>query len=1650
MRHYSPLILVLFLVFVVTQVFSSCTTPAYGPSCAYTLSLKFSPDFKELTGTLDLTLNSNFTTYRSENALPTPSSGSPVEIPCYSVFYKFSIATGVFGWDPKCYFVADYSNSDNFRVVLGRESNAAPGSIISVLMYPFSQDKSTPDIVRLSSDISDSLKPVAVIAASSEIGKCSELFVDGSNSYFPGADLSLSYNWTIAKADGSPVVLADGSSLDVSQLRSAFVRVPQFADAPAGSYKISLLVTIFGRNNIGEFQQRSSSVVEQLVEKRNYAVVVPRIAGGLQQNVPLREPFTVFGSADLSTCYEGRSVEYQWFEQLPDSSRIAVSSSTAGIVPKQGSLLFANGINTQLSNRTFVLQINSSTPSPTFSTLLTETSVTLIPYVRDITVDIVGSGSGSRVVDVQILKARADAAGEVSPRFSLNATVTDLDDSQATKSFQWTVPAAFAPHVVTGSDSTDNLHLDVNSLYAAVSSSWNGTFGVTVTSTSTYTGQVRTASVSSFISFTKGGVALQFISPSTRINADSRFVARVAAQVVQGEKIERYDWSISGFPSQDVWKNNIIVGGGSSRVLALKPNTFAPGSTYTITATVHTTSGSSSASYSFVVNTPPSGGLLSSNPQNATVLETLVVSCDNYVDPDAPLQYSFFYKIGSTSEFTPISPFTASNHIEIPFPLEGSGSGFEVTIQARIRDSLNTETVTQKVIHVRPLSSQQELDDRVQAVKALLLKASEQRNILKMQVILSSLSKFIAQTKTPFLDSTARRELKTLLASQALFLSQLLSSDRTSSVSSSDLLFQGDIFQSITQDISEVSSSTRQTLSEVLNNMAKNNPGSIDVSNAQIISQTLSNLASSVRGLPNINLDRSEVTQRIVETTEIVTQSLSDQQLEGQDATTISTEQIKIAVAKHFSSSWSELSDMSVGAARAIPPTSGIGISLSGDSQEDTEADPSITVKMNVIKSNPFYEYGEKINEAIVGEVLNLKFSLNNAQSALPVADLSDPILIKIPSQNNMDRIEHDLSKAGDRPSCKFWHVVDEKWSSYGCVVHTYDASSTTCLCNHTTSFSAALEYALPDVNLIGKDELENLAQLNQDSMTTVIVVGVLMGLYFIVLVVIQLLHLCAFGIRKTFLKQHQNHDNDKLRGYIRPLIDHVLTSHIWLSVIWMPHSQSNFTRSMRLTVLMILILGSMGSNALTFGKQQANALQTILAAFLGDLLVTPFVLGFSFLFLKVSADNSMILNRIKGMPRVQDTESTPADSHPQRQQQEEKDSNKEQPRLQSTTNTEAEKDPGPTTSDADSPVVRDLPIDDEGAPKGCYSPKQALFDKADVLLEKGYVRYKRFTDNSILYGVSIFLLATLTYFAVIALGSFAIATAAEWMGSLGIMVFCCIATIAYFAFLEMIYLNTKVKRFKTTSMIWKGKITSRVGIAFGVGLLSILSAAIIACVFFMKQVNPSGFNWEYLFVIQIAIFGMMVMITIWMGFLFVSPKKKPKQGEKKKKSFFKRTWFPNVCKYPLYLLAWCWMGGMSFILVVYGVNFDIVYGPGTSLKWLAASSGSQAQSILLNKPLTFLTRFVVLTAIVKMFEFLFFRSQYLTELGEGTSEDELNSEHSDEPMNATEGCRRSRSAKNEDATNTATTSTSSSSSEGRTPHDANDGDDAIPVAQEA
>eukprot|EP00817_Percolomonadidae_sp_ATCC50343_P003872 CAMPEP_0117434514 /NCGR_PEP_ID=MMETSP0758-20121206/13746_1 /TAXON_ID=63605 /ORGANISM="Percolomonas cosmopolitus, Strain AE-1 (ATCC 50343)" /LENGTH=415 /DNA_ID=CAMNT_0005225995 /DNA_START=1688 /DNA_END=2932 /DNA_ORIENTATION=- len=249
-------------------------------------------------------------------------------------------------------------------------------------------------------------------------------------------------------------------------------------------------------------------------------------------------------------------------------------------------------------------------------------------------------------------------------------------------------------------------------------------------------------------------------------------------------------------------------------------------------------------------------------------------------------------------------------------------------------------------------------------------------------------------------------------------------------------------------------------------------------------------------------------------------------------------------------------------------------------------------------------------------QMIDLTFT--NSQEKILLANLSQPIQLEFSKTIYELPLNVSEDSAYYVPSCKYFNETTMTWQRNG--VYYQDGS---CYAEHTTEFAIDFDLILPKFNLIDFEK-HSITKLNTDNMTvTLILAGILFG-YAVLMCLFQVLDIVTACISRLNIPKQPNLpigylDATGHHHFVIPIFQRLRDIHQWVSVILSPNSPDrSYSKQQRLTVLLVLILGIMMSNALTVGIGADNESIYVTACIVADLITQPFTLLAAFLFLKV------------------------------------------------------------------------------------------------------------------------------------------------------------------------------------------------------------------------------------------------------------------------------------------------------------------------------------------------------------------------------------------------------------------------------------------------
>jgi len=239
-------------------------------------------------------------------------------------------------------------------------------------------------------------------------------------------------------------------------------------------------------------------------------------------------------------------------------------------------------------------------------------------------------------------------------------------------------------------------------------------------------------------------------------------------------------------------------------------------------------------------------------------------------------------------------------------------------------------------------------------------------------------------------------------------------------------------------------------------------------------------------------------------------------------------------------------------------------------------------------------------------------FSLSlktDAGMDVKVYNISEPVLFTIPG-NYSAFPKFDANTDGLMPTCQYWDVTTETWSSFGCKTLNWTDTEVNCSCNHLTDFAVhsiwtSFATSLPPV----VNPLPPVLQVTPNSTPLIIclVVAACYALAFIIAKVLDVKVDPKFDTKAAHIKTR--------RGAWRKFVQAVSNNHLWVSVIIRPTKGANYSRPQRVTSLFTFILATIMFTAILHSTYNTATQDIVAIGFASALLglVVPNVLGWFF-----------------------------------------------------------------------------------------------------------------------------------------------------------------------------------------------------------------------------------------------------------------------------------------------------------------------------------------------------------------------------------------------------------------------------------------------------
>jgi hypothetical protein len=743
------------------------------------------------------------------------------------------------------------------------------------------------------------------------------------------------------------------------------------------------------------------------------------------------------------------------------------------------------------------------------------------------------------------------------------------------------------------------------------------TCGLTLTSTKVVTISKNALGPGTYfftLTYTKGSrsstITSKIIVQEKRINV----YIQISRMIVPGNTKIFFTAKVDSYIPLDymwyVWENGVpkdinpISCSNTNRFrLCIKEKSFAPGAHLIVKVEVYKASDKSyfgDSSVSLTLNSPPKAGTLTVNPTGGVQCTTnFQLTASGFTDDGPVISYSYGY-ISNGKRIFVVSQQRNLN-AEFPIPISGTVNVFVVAI-----DEYGEETYVESNVLILDLPNNFDLYKYVgDSCDAL--------NTNDLDLTLGSLQCLGNLMKNDGTTRTDQVKAKRLELYEKMLLKLKNSYNSFFGKTRINFLQQATTLYEIVSSYEDMSVSSDEHATSYLSKLCSDIDNNADDDTISYIVKSFSNIHSSLYNKPLPEHQRLLIIKDLDDTLTPFATSLINRMSFGSNKI-YESDGIRIINSRQ---SMQDISNL-------IIKNSNVGITVPDGLLNGLSNPELLNIQNNGIdfsivsnKWNKYvnYESSENITADVVsvnvfvnGQKLNVKGLSNSIDITL-----SGSFAINVENIKNLDYV------------CKYWDTTELEWRTNGCKISSHTATSCVCSCDHTTDFSVFLNYVKPNLNILTTEDLNIVGKLNTDNYTTMIVVFVLGLIYCMLMVFFEgiscLIQPCILSREKKRKIKEMNikylNKDIQNKGIIRPLVDKFKAAHIWLSLLFIPKSEQHFTRSKRLTILYMIILGTMASNALTFGQKQQNEVQMIASIILSDVLITPAIVLFTFLFIK-------------------------------------------------------------------------------------------------------------------------------------------------------------------------------------------------------------------------------------------------------------------------------------------------------------------------------------------------------------------------------------------------------------------------------------------------
>jgi len=1084
-------------------------------------------------------------------------------------------------------------------------------------------------------------------------------------------------------------------------------------------------------------------------------------------------------------------------------------------------------------------------------------------------------------------------------------------------------------------------------------------------------------------------LTIESLPSSPIIRENQRLVLEGITNTNLNNSIE-FRWSYNGFKNL----SEIIETPLDRPKLVISPNTLLPGQTFKFTLSIYVNGNlSNTATIEKKINVPPSPGSCSAtfpgrqgNSIPVANNHELNVICENWKDESSTsnLKYSFALISNGVRTQLSVRP-TFDNFISLIPMVGGSPPHYNISIEVSVFDSLLDKTKFYIQSNLRPPEG-----DTLSVI-------SQTRSILSISnrtstnlYPASNLQLLIRTSK--LLCSTENLEVFKVIKAEFLFLLKRYMNTDLEETTTETLSQFFEMVQCLSNNTATMNEDLNREILSVIQIKSKNFNGPL-LENKETATQTLKGISTVTRSVVQNETDfgfnfgiskKRDLLSKQVNMTEQTTalyqkflNALSENQVEGQFPTIISNDIIEVGVFSDFSNFFSSKNVTLDEIFITIP-------SLTSDRGNNT-----IRTNFKAFKINPYIE-----SEASVrSNILDIEFTDDSSK----ISTLSEPLIFTLKG-NFVPRTTDQLQNCTDDNNCEeqqvsqcmYWIQSDSSnripensvsgWSSSGCSVLSINTSHITCSCEHTTSFSAIVDYVTPTLNL---PNFSAIVTLNTDNITALIVMSSLLLAYITLLIFFKLFEATSTSY-DTVLP-----DTKSTKGYVRPTWEKFKQSNLYLSNIVLPQKNAHFGHSQRLTVVYIGILGMFLSGALVYGQKQENQVQVLAAMIISDLVSWPFVFFFSFLFIFIAPGKS---------PKNPADEFDPSQVNPWSKLRGSevqidrvlRKSNENEDVVDELWKSIPEDQIDPINlsfvkqDHAKEDIQEDL-MDQKKILKESFSDIfqrriDVVIKNVDQLCDVIFKRLLSLLMYSRLFGIAVVIIMTLAVSSGVTFVVILLKNQVQWLPDFVVALIAVALFLLFFGVLEFLYMTTKNKMYQNNNqMKWR---TTKSTVIVVLASMFLITLCIIIMVTF-PIVQFIAFKYTQDWGISVVVnFTMAIFIVCIICFLIhhfriprrLSEKEKIEKKERKSKKFM--CFLPHFFIVPAYLLAWGWILAASFIAVVYGIQFDNIK-PGYATDWLLSSFLAVGQNCFLTRPFSFVVKLIAVQTLSQLFEGLFTNANF-------------------------------------------------------------------------